>query len=226
MTSSRRTRPPRRTQSLHVTSSRERRQRADETFESFITDLRNLVKECSYKEPNEMVRDTIICGLHSQTIREKLLNEGDQLKMERAIELAMNHEATQEHLRSMASSSAAADNVDAIQNTRRSDKRQTGHSGQTPTINCRNCGGKHPKKKCPAFGKECLYCHKRNHWAKVCLKKKADGRQIHHVQNHEEGHLSDTDESFYVDAIRHGQGPQEQHTLIYTQTRCTRFALS
>lgn len=34
---------------------------------------------------------------------------------------------------------------------------------------CRNCGGIHDPKKCPAYGKTCNNCKKRNHFASVCM---------------------------------------------------------
>ena len=33
---------------------------------------------------------------------------------------------------------------------------------------CANCGNKHPKQKCPAFGRQCNKCKKFNHYAKMC----------------------------------------------------------
>ena len=35
-------------------------------------------------------------------------------------------------------------------------------------IKCSKCGMKHAKRKCPAFGKECFQCGKKNHYGKFC----------------------------------------------------------
>ena len=35
-------------------------------------------------------------------------------------------------------------------------------------IACRSCGRNHEVRKCPAYGKECYKCQKRNHFAKMC----------------------------------------------------------
>ena len=32
---------------------------------------------------------------------------------------------------------------------------------------CGNCGLRHPRKQCPAYGKQCLKCNKPNHFAEV-----------------------------------------------------------
>ena len=34
--------------------------------------------------------------------------------------------------------------------------------------NCKYCGKLHAQGRCPAFGKVCTNCHKRNHFAAVC----------------------------------------------------------
>ena len=50
----------------------ERKQHDGETFEAFVTDLCNLVKPCSHKDPDEMVHDKIVGGIQSQAIQQKL----------------------------------------------------------------------------------------------------------------------------------------------------------
>ena len=38
-------------------------------------------------------------------------------------------------------------------------------------FSCGNCGYTHAKGRCPAFGKECNFCHNVNHFARACRKK-------------------------------------------------------
>ena len=124
----------------------ERKQQQGETFETFVTDLRNLVKDCNYDKPSEMVRDRIVAGNLSQDIREKLLTEGDTHTMDKATDLAVTYETTQQCLKSMATS-ATPTRVDAIrqkrqeaprQQKRQEDKIQYRHH---EVIDCQNCGG-------------------------------------------------------------------------------------
>jgi len=167
----------------------ERRQKQGESFETFVTDLRNLVKDCTYDKANEMVRDRIVAGVLSPEIREKLLNEGDTLTMDKAIEISAKYEATRQCLKSMASASSE-ENVDALK------KKKPQQQKQEEIVNCRNCGGNHKKMKCPAFGQKCHNCSKVNHYASVCRGKK----KIHSVEEEEkedDNDLADT----YCDAI-------------------------
>ena len=95
----------------------------------------------------------------SHDIREKLLQDGDTLNMENAIEIAITHETTQQHLASNATGEPA-DNVNVITGHTAKSSRNRQHSTHPKSgmiTDCRNCGGKHKRKECPVFGKECLF---------------------------------------------------------------------
>lgn len=162
----------------------ERKQKEGEPFEAFATDLRNLVKDCGYGEnTNEMVRDRIVAGILSADVREKLLNKGDELSMESAIDIAVTHEVTRQRLESMANNTPTEPkDVDAIKSRHQtpSARADQGHIKQ-----CRNCGGSHARRSCPAFGQQCHSCRKMNHWAKVCRSVKGpyQRRQIVNTQH-------------------------------------------
>ena len=106
----------------------ERKQQPGELFETFVTDLRNLVKDCEYNNPDEMVRDRIVSGVTSQETREKLLTEGDDLSLAKAIDITMMYEVTKKQLASMA---ASAGNNEGTNSTPTMDQSQ--HQCQTST---------------------------------------------------------------------------------------------
>ena len=54
-------------------------------MEQFVTELRTLVKDCSYANLEEMIRDRIVFGISYAKVREKLINEGEKLTLDRAI---------------------------------------------------------------------------------------------------------------------------------------------
>ena len=45
-------------------------QQEGESFKQFLTDLKLLVKDCGYGDPDEMVRDRVVIGCHSTKTRE------------------------------------------------------------------------------------------------------------------------------------------------------------
>ena len=72
-------------------------QQEGETFEQFLTDLKLLVKDCGYGD--EMVRDRIVIGCHSTKTREKLIQEGSDLTLEKAIDIARTDEMSKAQLK-------------------------------------------------------------------------------------------------------------------------------
>ncbi|CAG2233019.1 unnamed protein product [Mytilus edulis] len=78
-----------------------RLQKTNETCEEFVTDLKVLVKDCQYANPDRMVRDRIVFGTKSSKVREKLINEGSELTLEKALDIARTYELSQRQLQTM-----------------------------------------------------------------------------------------------------------------------------
>lgn len=53
---------------------------------------------------------------------------------------------------------------------------------------CSKCGNKHEYRNCPAFGKKCKSCQKKNHFAKMCTSKShlSQGKRLHTVEQRED----------------------------------------
>ena len=91
----------------------ERRQRQGKPFDSFVTDPRNVAKNCGYSDPYEtkIILSQASCP---RTSERKLLNQGETLIMEKALDIAATYKTTQQYLLSMAAIAEPADNVDSI----------------------------------------------------------------------------------------------------------------
>ena len=76
-------------------------QQEGESFEQFLTDLKLLVKDCGYADPDEMVRDRVVIGCHATKTREKLIQEGSDLTLEKAIDIARTDEMSKAQLKTM-----------------------------------------------------------------------------------------------------------------------------
>ena len=73
-------------------------QQAGESFEQFLTELKLLVKDCGYADPDEMVRDRVVIGCYSSKAREKLIHEGSDLILEKAIDIAQTEKTWQQKI--------------------------------------------------------------------------------------------------------------------------------
>lgn len=73
-----------------------------DTFDAFLTRLRIRVRDCKFDKPDEMIRDRIVFGINTQRIREKLINEGDQLNLDKTISIVQNMEYCKMQMNTMA----------------------------------------------------------------------------------------------------------------------------
>ena len=129
-------------------------------------------------------------GINNQRTREKLLREPD-LTLEKAWELVRAAETTEKHLKDLQNESVHSIKNGKASRMRKYNQEQQPKSSknekfnQTSVFDCRNCGTKHGKKECPAYGKTCHNCHKHNHYKKMCRSKK----KVHFMEHEEDSDL-------------------------------------
>ena len=177
-----------------------REQGTDEPFEQFVTDLKLLYKECGYHHAmeDEMIRDHIVFGIKSTKVREKLINQGNDLTLEKCMDISRTYELSQKQLKSM--NSGEDPNVHAIRSkshtqqrsVRKKEKKKSSREKSThekQAVKCMKCGYTHSDKQCPAMGKKCRFCHKLNHFSKMCLlrkgQKKRHRKGIHSLDDYD-----------------------------------------
>ena len=68
-------------------------------------------------------------------------------------------------------------------------------AGSTRKQKCRKCGYKHKPHKCPAFGKLCHNCKKKNHFSTVCKNKKMHELQVNDYDSDIFLHSVETDQN-------------------------------
>ena len=110
-----------------------------------------------------MLHDCIITGLRDHGHHERLLRESTQT-LQKAIDICRTNEmaASQRH---------KIEQSGTIHFTREEKKRGPRENPQRnprPTRTCKYCGDTHAAGNCPAYGKTCSKCSKKNHLAKVC----------------------------------------------------------
>ena len=143
-----------------------RKQRADETVEQYVTELRKLFCECEFSNSDEALRDQFSLNIRNQKAKERLFLEAQSnhrsLTFDKAISIVKVHESLQ---RSEENDYTFEKNdemeIDKVSNHGKNIK------------NCKFCGKSHRYGKCPAFGKTCSKCSKKNHFAAVCKTKNA-----------------------------------------------------
>lgn len=139
-----------------------RAQMEGENLSKYVANLRRMMKTCGYCNNCEptMLRDRIVLGIRDDDVREDLLKDS-KLTLEKCVDICMAGEAASQHKYSLSN--------DKVHSVMKSTKR-TGKKGK-----CRYCAQEHPfrKEECPAWGKRCSGCRKKNHF-EVCCKNKSD----------------------------------------------------
>ena len=139
-------------------------QKADESFDQFLTALRKLAATCEIGTfEDEMLRDHIVTGLRDHVHSERLLREST-LTLQKAINICRTNEmaASQRH---------KMEQCGTIHFTRAEKKRgprENPRRNPRPTRPCKYCGDTHAAGNCPVYDKTCSRCNKKNHLAKVC----------------------------------------------------------
>ena len=146
----------------------------DERFDTFLASIQTLISTCNFHEAekDKALRDRIVIGINSEEVREELLNVEGDLDLMKCISICQRAEATKSYLHQMAEpdSSTTGASVDAVSKPRQQydNKRNLNNSRKQDIENCKYCGRDHPRRKCPAYGKACNKCGKKNHFSNVC----------------------------------------------------------
>ena len=72
-----------------------RSQQKDETFDQFYSDLCRLSQTCDFDTmADQMIRDRLVVGIYNPGLREKLLRQGEDLSLTKAVDVCRAWEAT------------------------------------------------------------------------------------------------------------------------------------
>ena len=147
-----------------------------ESIETYAASLRALAATCAFGPLNdELIRDRIVCGIHNNAVRRKLLQE-PKLSLSKCIDLCRATETTTVQAKIMA---GQYDNHDLMAHYvgKQSGPRKTTGDTRCFISDCKFCGRSHKRNKesCPAFGRYCSGCGKRNHFVEKCSLKKSPG---------------------------------------------------
>ena len=158
-----------------------RTQQEGETFDDFLTEVKLLSKNCNFCATchEGLFRDRIVAGVCDDALRKKLLSETQAQPQESRGHMPCHRTGTN-WSRAEKEEKHGIATTDAIHTTRQrrfkapSFKCSTYQSDDRKELPCRFCNRTHPRgaQNCPAWGKSCIACNKRNHFrgSTVCRK--------------------------------------------------------
>ncbi|KAK3775954.1 hypothetical protein RRG08_043639 [Elysia crispata] len=158
-----------------------RYQKGEELIDEYLTELKKLSQNYNFGLlENELLKDRIVVGVNSTTLKERILREYD-LTLEKALDICRAHEQSSTGLKMINPQQTVE--VDALhfkkkeknENARsRYQKRNLTGRQENNTEICSRCGSRHGPWNCPVYGKNCRICQKPNHFAKQCRSRKLD----------------------------------------------------
>ena len=162
-------------------------QQNHESIDEYVNKLRGLSETCEFGTLRDsLIKDRIVLGTKNKQVQVTLLNQKD-LTLDKALSLCRNSELTEQHLIRINDAST----VRAVQKSIHKKEKER----KLDQISCEYCGLKHAKRKCPAYGKTCRKCNKKNHFANVCKTKVKSAVKCLRTSSDNDVH-SETDDLF------------------------------
>ena len=123
------------------------RQKHEELVDIFLTRCRNQAAKCRFRdkaESDERLIEQLIVGTKHKKVQERLLEKGEQLTLDKAIDIARTYEATVSQMEQL-----EGENKKDIHGIKGNENDNDKKAKKFP-----NCGLEHPsqpRSKCPAF---------------------------------------------------------------------------
>ena len=154
------------------------------SVEEFETKLRTQARFCKLGTLTEdLICHAFVEGVDDRALRDKLLTKAceQELKLPAAIKLAREFTAAKAHMKELGEESP--ETVHRLYEKKHLEEKEVRKDHykerkETKKPQCGFCGLEHRKGNCPAYGKECTFCHRKNHFERVCREKKQkEGRK-------------------------------------------------
>ena len=168
-------------------------QTPEETVDGYVNRLRKLASSCQFGTlTEEMIRNRLVIAIHDTGTKARLLREKD-LSLDKALDMCKSSEITNKQIKSPQHESKQLNeelhpvqdkSKTKIKKPRSSNPNKT-TKGSKKTWKCKFCGQAkwHSKPTdCPAYGQQCRFCKKMNHFSKVCLSRKDSHGTVHFAE--------------------------------------------
>jgi hypothetical protein len=153
------------------------KQKYGENVNSFLSELRRLAVTCKFSDLSTALRDQFIFGIQSEAAQKRLFLEDDNLKLDKAVQIAISQEQAESSTQIVRGSGSLISNPNQSNeqtnkvfnnnfNKNKKNKQKTDQPKSSQS--CPNCGRGHQKKDCPHKNVECHKCQKKGHFMKFC----------------------------------------------------------
>jgi len=166
-----------------------RKQKQTESISDFIVELKKLANNCNYENLKDcLLCDALVIGVHDNSLRESLLRDSN-LTLEKALNTALAFENARKQIDDL-EKQEPHEKVFSI-----GKKNADNEEVKAIKIKCKFWNQNHVsnRSKCPAYGKNCFKCGRKNHFSTVCRNEEnfdnSNGKMMSD-QNSEEDEIS------------------------------------
>ncbi|UYV63661.1 hypothetical protein LAZ67_2005217, partial [Cordylochernes scorpioides] len=150
----------------------------NESVSEYLRELRHLAMDCTFGEMLEvMLRDRFVAGIKSESLQKKLLQEDDDVTLDRVFSIAVSFVLAEQNAKELQDGLVAK--LDIVPGgSRKNEARrgwQHGPGMQRRETICFRCGEKnsHLAPACPHKTKPCFKCKRIGHLSRVCKTSKS-----------------------------------------------------
>ena len=131
-----------------------------QNFHDFVTELKKLSSECEFENLlDSLIKAMIVCGTNDNSLREHLLRKSE-LTLPKVISAGHAAEETPKPPKTLKSN----ETIDLYKISKHLQSRSKTCAQVTEIIKkCKFCKNSHHRGKCPAYGKVCHNCNRKNH---------------------------------------------------------------
>lgn len=181
---------------------RQLKQKSNERIDMFLMRLREQAERCDFgDQADENIRDQITTGCASDLLRRKMLERGDK-PLAKLIQMAQTLEVVHQQQLSLGKQSAPHNDTNRPEANQSDVCKIDVKPRFAPSRNmsgsfegvCGRCGFKGHKAmdaKCPAKGKNCNSCGRKDHFARKCFMKNKPMNRSHGMGNRKRPHDGD-----------------------------------
>ena len=159
-------------------------QMKEENVSQFVIRLREAAEGCDFDDADKQIKDQVIAHCRSDKLRCRLLEKGDTLNLQQALNEASLLEAVTEQARQLKLEGGSQEAQ--VSRVHQSSRHQTGQQQEKKYPQkgeCYRCGSREHygnSMNCPARGKNCKACGRADHFEKKCRTKKKEGGNEKH----------------------------------------------
>ncbi|XP_067949472.1 uncharacterized protein [Watersipora subatra] len=154
------------------------------SIEEFETKLRTQARKCVLGElTDDLTCHAFVEGVDEKKLRDKLLMKAIEggLTLVNAIKIGREYTAATEHMKEVGKELNEGVHKVYVRNdkptgTRQSTEPERQDNERKDQLPCKFCGRNHRRgaSNCPAWGKQCKYCERKNHFEAACMQKARD----------------------------------------------------